>query len=135
MAHLSEMMSGANPFFLFLFCFHFSPPYDYDSRHHHPSFRHARFLLRNKINNLLFQFSSFQRKSQFSCICPPFFIVTYFHAVRLVECGVCAVSIPCSCACGYPVLILIDEPSPTMLDSDADRVSRPGCLLISRGVQ
>lgn len=88
-----------------------------------------------RSTNLLFQFSSFQRKSQFSCICPPFFIVTYFHAVRLVECGVCAVSIPCSCACGYPVLILIDEPSPTVLDSDADRVSRPGCLLISRGVQ
>jgi hypothetical protein len=49
-------------------------------------------------------------------------------------CGVCVVSIPCSCACGYPVLILIDEPSPTVLDSDTDRVSRRDCLLISRGV-
>lgn len=124
-------------FSLSFFLFSFFTALRYDSRHHHPSFRPCKVLTQEQDQQifLLLSFSS-QRKSQFSCICPTLFSSyrIYFSCcvvLCLGECGVCAVSIPCSCACDYPVLILIDEPSPTVLDSDADRVSRPACLLIS----
>jgi len=132
------------PRFCLSFCLHFSPPYFTITLHTIRGIiircsAHARFLLRNKISIFFFIFLflfffSFQRKSQFSCICPTLFSSyrIYFHAVL---CIMNVVFVRCrshaACACNYPVLILIDEPSATVLDSDADRVwvSRPGCVV------